>query len=657
ATWGLGEAIVGGLVTPDTFTVNKATGQVMQRDIADKQVMTVRVEGGTREQPVPESLRRVPVFDEDAAAQLNRLGVQIEQLYGMPMDIEWTLTDGRFAIVQARPITALAETPIEWKLPNPKGVYMRGSVADLMPDPLSPLFVSLGIPSLKKQMYPLGRRLTRSEPVLPDDYITSINSYAYVNTTLPARSWWWMVTGLLRSYPRLLRIMVPLWRDELLPEYQALVAQQQDRVPGEMTVDELWRDAQGIVDAAMSYVIALLFATMGASAGSELLLTNVYNRMAKKDGDPPATALLMGWNNVPVRAEKSLYDLATWCREREALAAYLLATPSKQLVGQLAGGQPPTEVNAEDWKELQARFEQHLKQFGHIVFQLDFSEPLPLDDPSPMLGNVKMYLRGEGVNPHERQQAGEAKRVQTAETVLKRLRGLKRWAFRKALNWGQSLSEVREDALAYIGLGYPMLRAMLRELGRRFVEAGIIRQADDIFYLEKEEIDTCVANLEHGAAPGDLSGRVEERKAFVKKAGQATPPPMMPMKKRVMGIKTDVFVAASEESQTGNILKGVATSAGKVTAPARVLRGPEDFDQMRPGDVLVAGTTTPAWTPLFAMASGIVTDIGGPLSHGSIVAREYGIPAVMGTGVATKRIRSGQMITVDGSAGTVTLNA
>jgi pyruvate,water dikinase len=344
-----------------------------------------------------------------------------------------------------------------------------------------------------------------------------------------------------------------------------------------------------------------------------------------------------------------------WCRERETLAAYLMATPSRQLVEQLASGRSPAGINAEDWKKLQARLAQHLKQFGYIVFQLDFAEPLPLDDPAPMLENVKMYLHGEGINPHERQQANEAKRVQTADTMLKRLRGLKRWAFRKALNWGQSLAEVREDALAQIGLGYPLLRAMLHELGQRFVAANVIRQANNIFYLEKDEIEACVAKLESGVALADLSDRVEERKAFLEKAAQVTPPPMMPMKKRVMGVKTEVFVAATGESQTGDTLKGVATSAGKVTAPARVLRGPEDFDQMKPGDVLVAGTTTPAWTPLFAMAAAVVTDIGGPLSHGSIVAREYGIPAVMGTGVATKRIRNGQLITVDGSAGTVTL--
>ena len=115
-----------------------------------------------------------------------------------------------------------------------------------------------------------------------------------------------------------------------------------------------------------------------------------------------------------------------------------------------------------------------------------------------------------------------------------------------------------------------------------------------------------------------------------------------------------VMPAASEE-QTGDVIKGLGGSAGQVTAPARVLAGPQEFSQMEPGEVLVASITTPAWTSLFAMASGVVTDIGGPLSHSSIVAREYGIPAVLGTAVATRRIASGERIRVDGDAGTVTL--
>ena len=111
------------------------------------------------------------------------------------------------------------------------------------------------------------------------------------------------------------------------------------------------------------------------------------------------------------------------------------------------------------------------------------------------------------------------------------------------------------------------------------------------------------------------------------------------------------WLPARTEDQTGDTIEGVGASSGWITAPARVLRGPEDFGAMRPGEVLVAGITTPAWTTLFTVASAVVTDVGGPLSHGSIVAREFGIPAVLGTGVATRRITTGQTVRVDGDAG------
>jgi phosphohistidine swiveling domain-containing protein len=404
--------------------------------------------------------------------------------------------------------------------------------------------------------------------------------------------------------------------------------------------------------AAMYYAAGLLFATMGASAGSEGLLTRVYNKYARQPGDPEANVLLMGWDNIPVRSEKSLYDIAMWIHEDENLSGYILDTPSHDLVGNL---EQPEAVSVSLFPEFASRFNAHLKRFGYLVFQIDFAEPLPLDHPEMLLETIRMYLRGQGTNPYERQQASEKKRIQTTETMRNRLKGFKRWAFVKALNWGQPLAEVREDALADIGLGYPILRAMLRELGNRFVQAGAIQQTDDIFWLEKNEVVLSVSNLGNGIELENLSARVEQRKAFNKKAGKETPPPMMPMKKKYMGIDTRVWLAESESNRTGSVLKGVPTSAGKVTAPARLLRGPEDFEHMRPGEVLVAGTTTPAWTPLFAMASAVVTDIGGPLSHGSIVAREYGIPAVMGTGLATKRIQSGQVITVDGTKGEVIL--
>ncbi|HLE29013.1 MAG TPA: PEP/pyruvate-binding domain-containing protein [Anaerolineales bacterium] len=547
---------------------------------------------------------------------------------------------------------------IEWRLPNPKGQYMRGSIVDMMPDPLSPLFATLGLRAIarvgiKQVMEPL----TRSEPDLPDDYILTINDYAYMGVAFTPHQWWWILTKMLLAFPRIIREALPLWRDEIRPRYAASVAHWQIKPLEKLTLAELWAGIQEVNDAAMLHLASLMVATTGASAGSEMLFTRVYQKMAQRHGDPTAVTFLMGYDSTPIQAEKSLYDLASWCRERDGLAAYIQQTPAHQLAAQLAEAPrtPGEAVGANDWPAFQARFQAHQQAYGHIMYDLDFAKPLPLDDPAPMLETVKMYLRGEGVNPHERQRAAEEKRVRAAETTLNRLRGLRRWAFHKTLGMAQTMAQVRENALADIGLGYPLLRQMLRELGRRFVPAGIITQGEDIFWLEADEVREAVAALERGESLVSLAERVARRKTTHAALKRVTPPPMLPPKEKYMGFDMETFTPATAESQTGNTLKGVAASAGKVTAPACVLHGPEDFDQMRPGAVLVAGTTTPAWTPLFAMASAVVTDIGGPLSHGSIVAREYGIPAVMGTGVATRRIRSGQMITVDGSAGTVEL--
>jgi phosphohistidine swiveling domain-containing protein len=674
AAWGLGEAIVGGVVTPDAITIEKNSLRTVQRVIAVKLLRTVCNESGTEEQPVPERMKKKAVLNDKQATELARLGTQIEQLYDMPMDIEWAWTSpsshdpslhsgqaplpkgkAGFTILQARPITALPEAPLEWKLPLPNGIYMRTGVVDLMPNPLSPLYATLGIPTLVAQTYPLARQLIRMEPVLPEGYFTTINNYAYMNAHFSGRAWMWILFGMLPAYPRLLRILVPFWRDESHPQYQKAVHTMQEKDIEKMTCAELWQATQTLMDAVAIYTSALMFATMGASAGSEGLLTKVYEKMARREGDPPATALLMGWDNLPVRAEKSLYDLAKFCQEHEKLKVYVLDSPANRLVIELTGEQVPLEIKSDEWLELKQRFNRHLDEFGYMVFELDFATPLPRDHPEPMLENVKMYLRGEGVNPYERQKASELKRIQTAQNALARLKGFRRWAFSKALKWGQSLSEVREDALADIGLGYPLLRGMLHLLGEHLANAGALKEVGDIFWLEKDEVTQAVTALEGGAIPENMLTRVEQRKAFWQKAKATVPPPMLPPRKKYLGINTTVWLAESEASQTGKTLKGVPASPGQVTARARVLHDVTEFQLFQPGEVLVAGTTTPAWTPLFAMASAIVTDIGGPLSHGSIVAREYGIPAVMGTGVATRRIKDGETITVDGSKGLVTI--
>jgi len=660
AAWGLGEAIVGGIVTPDTLVVEKSTGHVVDRQTADKQVMTVRVNGGTQEQNVPENLRTIPVISDALAAELAHLGVQIEELYATPMDIEWALADGRISIVQARPITTLPETVAEvdtsWTLPQPKGQYMRGSIIDLMPDPLTPLFATLGIDALNHGINRLIHWIAKKERLIfPGGWFLLINGYLYYSVNFTPKQWWALLVTLVPKIPRILRDGIPYWREEALPAYKNTVAHWRAKSLVEMSPSEILEGVHAVLDVAMDHLGSLMVGTMGASAGSEGLFTRVYDRLIKKEGDPLGTTYLMGYNSIPIQSEKALYDISTWVQKDEDLAQTIIALPGESILASMRAGLVPEVISQEIWLEWCSRFTNYLERFGYSIYDLDFGKPLPMDDPAPMIETIRLYLSGGGSNPYQRQAELEARRVEASESMKRRVKGLRGWAFRKSLGWAQKQAEVREDGIAEIGLGYPLLRNFLSELGRRFVLAGGITEAGDIYWLTGDEVHTAVNSIENGESLESLVGAVEKRKSIWQAQAKLTPPPMLPPKKKYMGFDTELFLGMDVGEQAGDTLKGVAASPGKVTATARVLYGPGDFDQMKPGDILVAPITTPAWTPLFAMAAGIVTDVGGPLSHGSIVAREYGIPAVLGTAVATKRITSGQRITIDGSAGLVTL--
>jgi pyruvate,water dikinase len=657
ATWGLGEAIVGGLVTPDTLTVEKTTGRILSRETADKQVMTVRVESGTEEQPVPEAKRRAAVLNDQQAAELVRLGVQIEQLYGLPMDIEWARADGKFAILQARPITALPEpeapVPTKWPLPG-KGPFMRGSIVDFMPDPLSPLFSTLGRSRYNASFQRLVEWFARDRKTRMFSLVT-INGYGYMSVDIDLRSGL-KIAAVMTRLPQLVRLAVPRWRDEAVPRYAATVARWQARRLPDVPASELLTGAYEILDVAMDHLTTLQGGIMGIAGSAEATFSGVYDKLIRREDDPEAAAFVLGYDSTPILADKALYDLAGWCRDQLGLVEYIQSTPAEQLAANLVSPQAPPGLDVPVWRELQTRWQAHLEQYGAMIYSLDFARPLPIDEPTPLLETLKLYLSGQAPNPYERQQKLAERREAAMQFTLARLKGLRLKLFRMVLGWAQAVAPLREDGIAYLGYGYPQLRRILKELGRRLVQAGAVHQPDDIFWLIESEVRAAVAALDQGQAIAPLMDAVKQRRAEWQAQKRLTPPPTLPPMKKFLGISTEQWLPASGEDQAGDMLKGVAASPGKITAPACVLHGPEDFDQMRPGNVLVAGITTPAWTPLFAMAAAVVTDIGGPLSHGSIVAREYGIPAVMGTGVATKRIQSGQEITVDGSAGTVTLS-
>jgi pyruvate,water dikinase len=495
--------------------------------------------------------------------------------------------------------------------------------------------------------------------LMPEEIIITVNEYAYYNGSFSLRQLGRILLGSVGISKRMFTGAVERWTEVGRPRYVATVERWQAAAS---LLPPRWRDlpaaeilsaVRELAEAAIDAYGALVSGVIPAAWISEGLFTVVYNALIKRRDDPPAPTYLLGFDSIPILAEKSLYDLAGWARTRAELAAYLSRTPAAQIVAQ--GERTPPGVGESDWREWQNRFQAHLQRYGHAIYNLDFATPLPADDPAPLLETCKLFLSGQGVNPHTRQQAAAERREQATQAMLNRLKGLRLKLFCKFLAPACKYAPLREDGLADVGLGYPLLRQMIREVGRRFAEGGMIQEPDDIFWLTQDEVEQAASRLDRGAALPCLTTTVPQRKVAWNAARRASPPLALPQIKFLGSgaLIRDIGELKKGRRRKGDMLKGVGASPGSVTATARVLHGPEDFDRMRPGDVLVAAITTPAWTPLFAMAAAVVTDVGGPLSHGSIVAREYGIPAVLGTGVATRRIRSGQTITVDGGRGVV----
>ena len=679
AAWGLGESVVGGLVSTDDIIVETATLNVLSTRVATKDTMTVTASHRTAEQQVPENLRSRPVLEAGEAQRLARLGIKIAEHFGVPQDIEWARSGGEFFIVQARGITALrepeADVPQTWPLPHRHGLYFRSSIVEQLPDPLTPLFADLIEPSVVDSLEVLlGRAFGRKAMRGGDLGLPTVNGYAY---------YYYRASGLVR-----LLALTPLavarlgrgnagmglegWKEQSHPAYRDAIAVWAQREWKSLPGTELLAAAGELLDAGTRYYTAVQ-SVIPLAGTSEVTFRAFYDRLVKSPGDPAADTFLLGFDSEPIRAEYSLFDLATWIRERTGLAARLQATDSSILAAEVLGTDTGREGQAPDAERSQflERFRAHLRDYGHAVYNLDFATPVPADAPAPLLDTLKFHLRGEGSDPYQRQRESAQRRKENTARIMGRLSGRRARTFKRLLAWAQKAAPMREDALADIGLAWPLLRAMLLEQGARLRDAGVVGRAEDVFWLRLTELrvaidfglaDPVPAGEGNGSGPVRIlgasgpvqAGVVAERRSLWRAQRRAEAPQMLPAYRWADKALSGVMPAGLQ-SQTGDVIKGVGASLGTVRARARVLAGPEDFASMRAGEVLVARMTTPAWTPLFAMAAAVVTDVGGPLSHSSIVAREYGIPAVLGTGVATRQIHTGDMITVDGDGGTVTL--
>jgi phosphohistidine swiveling domain-containing protein len=658
AAWGLGEAVVGGLVTPDTLVVEKASGRVISRETADKAVMNLYAQNGSEERPVPEARRLLPVLDDNAAAELARCGTRIEDLYGAPQDIEWALAGGRFFIVQARPITNLPPPPLDdarWEPPVPGSAWWRRQVVENLPEPLSPLFDELYLreglePSINAMLAFLGMTYLRVEDVMDRPLFATVNGYAYLRADYRLR--WSYAPKILRAIIDEFSVLfgdrtAAYWREEALPSYLDTVERWKQVDPSSAPDQRLLAGVRelALADARYWFACALMIARAKVS---DALLGWFLAAAAPRRGLTSGT-FLRGFPSPTVDAETELEVLAGQLRDSEELRALVAATPAADLPEALEG-----TPAGHTWLDA---FSRYLDRYGHQIYNLDFVAPTQADDPLPVLLSLKAMVGQPEGDPRARQRAIVAERDERAEATATSLDPLRRRLFRVMLGWAQRFGPDRERALFYMGAGWPTLRRLALELGRRLVDAGSLGAAEDVYFLETPEIEGAIAARADREARPELARVARERRELREARKRLHPPAVVPPdhKLRFGPFDMSPWETQRRNEPAGAVLRGFAVSPGRVTAPASVVRSTADFSRMEPGTILVCSTTTPAWTPLFSQARGLVTDVGGVLAHGSIVAREYGIPAVLGTGIATTRVRSGQTIRVDGDRGTVTL--
>ena len=661
ASFGLGEAIVGGEVTPDTFVLDRSSRGVKETVIGAKETKTVSFGSqGTVTEPVPDAERRAASLSSERLADLAAMSMDAERLMdGVPQDIEWAVADDACWLLQSRPITHLPPAPLEdvrWDPPGEGAKLIRRQIVENMPDPLSPLFAELYLTdgldqSMDRFLEDLGAPI-RIDDFIERPFFLTVNGFAYCRADyhIPWRVLWilprilyWYATAL----SKLLRTVIPRWRSEGLPAYLATIAEWRRVDPATATETQLLYSirALALADARYWFHVAVV---MGVAKITDGLL-NAFLTSRLVPGNLTSGVFLRGFPSKTLEAHRDLEAIAQRVHAEPAIRDLIIATPPDGLLDALSRQSAGDAVRAD--------IQRYLDTYGHTIYTLDFAQPTQGEDPLPVLLGLKALVADGDYDMVARQAAMVRAREQQEQATSASLGRTRRWLFRKLLRWAQEYGPHREDALFYIGAAWPTLRRLALELGRRLVGAGSLSAPDDVFYLDTAALETACTARAEGRAHTELAHQAARQRELREARMGLHPPGMVPEKSRWKFGPIDMTTWETQKRNPldADTLDGSAVSPGKVTGPASVILSPVDFADMQPNTILVCPTTTPAWTPLFTLATGLVTDIGGILAHGSIVAREYGIPAVMGTGNVTKRIVSGQQITVDGDAGTVTI--
>lgn len=537
--------------------------------------------------------RRRPehAIDRRQAVQLAHEAPRIAAARGTPQDIEWAIDAERTLWILQARPMTALPPDVSWDSPA-RGAYNRAyRFGEWISEPVTPLFDSWLLTAMEERLHLLLKEWIGQRA--PRPYHVVVNGWYFYSIN------WLSPAALARSLPSI------FWHLVRSPRRVAGVFPPTAR----HSVPIFERDWRGDLQPRYRAAVAAAESRVETLPVTELPV--LIDELAGLAGDYFASiAALTG------SAYKMEMNLVKFYRR------HLSRSLGGSHLPLLAGFEPPTDPDR------------------HAVASLDWwHELLPhaTAAASPAQDHIRLVAARE---------AAEAATFQHLASSPRRLR-----AFRRLLAETQHLVPLREEQVRELTIAWPVMRRALLRIGETLAARGVVAEPDDIFFLTRPEALTTLG----GGRPADTVD-VAGRRSNREEQARLVPPLFVGRVNRMLRQWWDKYprlVGAVRSDRA--LVSGTPASPGHASGPVRVIRGPQEFDELRPGEILVAPLTAPAWTPLFTRAAAVVTDVGSPASHASIIAREYGIPAVVGCGDATARLRTGMRVTVDGNTGNVEL--
>jgi len=662
SSWGLGEAIVGGEVNPDQWVIDKSDGTIIEESIASKTVMVIRKDRGTVFIDVPEEKKEQVSLNSNEVSALLGLGQKVENYFSAPQDIEWAYSGSRFYLVQTRPITSLF--PLPEPIEENKGfrVYLNfGLYTQAMQEPFTPI----GEAMLKEMISSMARRIYRGYRNKEVPWIKSAARRVFVD-----------FTGLLRNQRFIQKLdgspndKDPVTTKALLQIYER---NKQDIMAGKKGPGSTLKALIKIDPWVLKFAITTLHKVMYGK-----LSPQKARAKAVEYGEKKIKAITEESSNLKTVQDKlsfierqalnlfiSLWEVvfyvavsSTYMNQAETIMRKHLDDVSELYKVEKA---LPYNVTTEMGMELlriaktlaekeekpdprNEEIQKFLQNYGHrSSIEIDLGVPKWEEDPAYVVGLLQSYIDhntfDEGLEKFYRaREKAESAIISISGQLKQKGAGKEVRQVEKLLRDYREMFGVRELPKYYLTKAFSILRGVLQEIGEELVIQGKLEDKMDIFYAS-------FADIRSGEQLQDL---VKKNKDEYARELERTAP-------RIITSTGECIYTTLEEVEKEDTLIGIPVSPGVYEGKVRLLKHPEEGVKLGKGEILVTKATTPAWTPLFLKIGGLIMETGGPISHGSVVAREYGVPAVAGVKDATARLKDGQSVRINGETGSVQL--